>query len=64
MPLVPVSIAALTIAVIFYIWRRYDRDRRREFALLHQRVALMLWITAGISDSLRNGYQYDEVASI
>jgi hypothetical protein len=55
MPLIPVWIAALAIAAIFYIWRRQDRDRQRRFALLHERVALMLWTTAGISDSLRNG---------
>jgi uncharacterized membrane protein YccC len=37
------SIAALAVAVIFYVWRAWWRRRLRT---LHDRVAYMLWVAA------------------
>jgi hypothetical protein len=36
----------LAVSVIYCIWQAYARDQQRRRALLHERVAFMLWTLA------------------
>jgi hypothetical protein len=40
------GIAALAVAVIFYIWRAYAQFLWRKRRVLSERVAYMLWVMA------------------
>ena len=40
------SVAALAVAVIYYIFRAYALVQERRKRKLHQRVAYMLWVMA------------------
>jgi hypothetical protein len=55
------GIAALSVLAIYCIWRVYRQERRRRVALLHERVALMLWTTAGAAEFACANYRFDEV---
>jgi len=44
--LVACNLAVLAIAMIFYAWRDTYRTRTRQRAVLHDRVAYMLWVAA------------------
>jgi hypothetical protein len=39
------NMAALAVAMLFYLWRAYQTRQRRE-QVLRQRVAYMLWVMA------------------
>lgn len=52
MHLVCVNVAALAVAVIFYIWRAYHQVARQRHQLLRERVAYMLWVMADRLDCL------------
>lgn len=42
-----VNVAALAVAVIFYVWRAHSQARlQRLFRLRCERVAFMLWVMA------------------
>jgi hypothetical protein len=40
------SIAALAVASIYFVWRRYLQFQQRQERTLRERVAYMLWIMA------------------
>lgn len=40
------NIAALAVAVIYYVWRARDEVRRRRDRAVRERVAYMLWVMA------------------
>jgi hypothetical protein len=40
------SVAALAVAVIYYIYRAYAQVQERKKRMLRQRVAYMLWVMA------------------
>jgi hypothetical protein len=44
-PIVP-NLAALSVAVLFYVWRACDQVRRQRERTLRERVAYMLWVMA------------------
>ncbi len=40
------NVAALAVAVIYYLWRAFEDVRRRRERTLRARVAYMLWVMA------------------
>jgi hypothetical protein len=42
--------AALAVAVAYCVWRAWALARLRREALLHRRVAYLLWVVAGADD--------------
>jgi hypothetical protein len=40
------NVAALAVALIFFIWRTHQQVRLRRDRLLRERVAHMLWVMA------------------
>ncbi|HWG42087.1 MAG TPA: hypothetical protein VN688_04825 [Gemmataceae bacterium] len=40
------NLAALAVALIYYLWRSHYQTRQRRQRILHQRVAHMLWVMA------------------
>ena len=46
MPAIVCSLAAFTVASIFYAWRAYMFDREKRERSLRDRVAYMLWVMA------------------
>jgi hypothetical protein len=46
MPAIVCSLAALTVASIFYAWRAHVMTHLQPRRHLHQRVAYMLWVMA------------------
>jgi hypothetical protein len=40
------TLCALTVAVIFYLWRDYHAGQEGRQKLLRERVAYMLWVMA------------------
>lgn len=40
------SIAALAVASIYFVWRRYIQIMQRHHRTLRERVAYMLWVMA------------------
>ncbi len=40
------NMAALAVAMLFYIWRAYFQGQQRRHRLLCERVTFMLWIMA------------------
>jgi len=49
-PMVVCNLAALTIALVYYVWRDAYMVRLRRSRLKHQRIALMLWTAANRGD--------------
>jgi hypothetical protein len=43
---ISVNLAALAVAVLYYLWRDVARVRQRRQRALRERVAYMLWIMA------------------
>ena len=46
MQLICCNVAALAVALIYYIWRAYHQTRLARERMLRQRVAYMLWVMA------------------
>ena len=40
------NVAALAVAVIFYVWRAYQHVRIQQQQALRERVAYMVWMAA------------------
>ena len=40
------NLAALAVAVIYYMWRAHDQVRVRKDRAIRERVAYMLWVMA------------------
>lgn len=40
------NVAALAVAMIFYVWRAYHQVRVQQQQTLRERVAYMLWVVA------------------
>ena len=40
------NVAALAVAVLFYLWRAYDQVQQRRRCILCRRVAYLLWSAA------------------
>ncbi len=40
------NMAALVVAMLFYLWRAYHQTRRQHQRMRRERVAYMLWIMA------------------
>jgi len=47
MQLLCCNVAALTVALLYYMWRAYHQARLARQRLLRERVAYMLWVMAG-----------------
>jgi hypothetical protein len=46
MVLLSCNVAALAVAVLYYIWRGYHQARHARERVLRERVAYMLWVIA------------------
>lgn len=46
MQLIWLNIAALAVAVLYYLWRTYNEVHKRKSMVMHRRVAYMLWVMA------------------
>jgi hypothetical protein len=40
------NVAALAVALLYYLWRSHYQRRQRRQCVLHERVAHMLWVMA------------------
>jgi hypothetical protein len=40
------NVAALAVAVIYYVWRAHEQVRVRRDRVVRERVAYMLWVMA------------------
>lgn len=40
------NVAALTVALLYYMWRSYHQARMARQRVLRERVAYMLWVVA------------------
>jgi hypothetical protein len=53
MPILCCNVAALTVALIYYMWRSYNHARLARQRVLRERVAHMLWVMADRIDAER-----------
>jgi hypothetical protein len=60
MQLIVTNIAALTVAILFYLWRAHHQTQQRRQRVLRERVAYMLWVMA---EGIRNSDSGLSVAS-
>ena len=44
------SATALAVIAVYCVWRAWAQARLRREALLHRRVAYLLWVVAGAGD--------------
>ena len=51
MEMLSCNVAALAVALLYYIWRAYHHTRLARQRVLRQRVAYMLWVIADANDS-------------
>jgi hypothetical protein len=50
MPLLVCSIALLAVTVIYLFWRSYLQATQRRQRTLRDRIAYLLWVTAGAEE--------------